>query len=135
MQAQRANPGNCAAIVGVGNMGGGMAGRLLEQGWTVRVHDVDRAKVAAFAAQGAQTEEVLFGDGGAIGSLAAGQTVLLCPTIAPEHVEALAARLAERGVDAIDAPMSGGPARARDGTMSLMVACADAVFERERWLL
>jgi 3-hydroxyisobutyrate dehydrogenase len=38
-------------------------------------------------------------------------------------------------VDCIDAPMSGGPVRARDGTMSLMVACADAVFERWHGLL
>ncbi|MBI3368959.1 MAG: NAD(P)-dependent oxidoreductase, partial [Burkholderiales bacterium] len=43
--------------------------------------------------------------------------------------------LAERGIDTIDAPMSGGPARARDGTMSLMLVCADAVFDRHAALL
>ncbi|HEY1231653.1 MAG TPA: NAD(P)-binding domain-containing protein, partial [Ramlibacter sp.] len=41
------------AIVGVGNMGGGMAGRLLELGWPVRVHDIDRAKVQALQSMGA----------------------------------------------------------------------------------
>jgi 3-hydroxyisobutyrate dehydrogenase-like beta-hydroxyacid dehydrogenase len=55
--------------------------------------------------------------------------------IAPARAEAIAARLAKLSVDAIDAPMSGGPARARTGTMSLMVACADAAFERHRALL
>jgi 3-hydroxyisobutyrate dehydrogenase len=40
--------------------------------------------------------------------------------------------LQQRGLAAIDAPMSGGPARARDGSMSLMVACADAVFDAHR---
>jgi len=147
------------AVVGVGNMGGAMAARLVEEGWAVRVHDIDRAKVDALAAQGAlactssaeaaqgvaaliacvvdgpQTEDVLFGDQGACRALQPGQAVLLCPTIAPQDVESLAERLAERGVDVIDAPMSGGPARARDGSMSLMVACEDAVFERQRALI
>ena len=82
-----------------------------------------------------QTEEVLFGEHGAVHGLAPGSTVLLCPTLAPQAVEDCAARLAGRGIDCIDAPMSGGPARARDGTMSLMVACADAAFERWQPLL
>jgi 3-hydroxyisobutyrate dehydrogenase-like beta-hydroxyacid dehydrogenase len=73
---------------------------------------------------------VLFGSGGAAAALPRGACVMLCPTIAPASTEAAAARLAECGVDCIDAPMSGGPARARDGSMSLMVACADAAFER-----
>ena len=146
-------------IVGVGNMGGGMAANLLAQGWTVRVHDIDRAKVdalamlgaaacadAADAARGAealivcvvdadQSREVLFGAGGASGSLAAGGTVMLCPTIAPKDTEAIAASLSRRGIATIDAPMSGGPARARDGSMSLMVACAESVFEAHRSLI
>jgi 3-hydroxyisobutyrate dehydrogenase len=77
-----------------------------------------------------QTDQVLFGQRGAVHGLAPGSTVLLCPTLAPQTVENCAARLALHGVDCIDAPMSGGPVRARDGTMSLMVACADTVFER-----
>jgi putative dehydrogenase len=146
-------------VVGVGNMGGAMAAHLLEQGWPVQVCDIDPAKVrtlealgaagrsdAAQAAAGcvalivcvvdaAQTREVLFGRGGAAVAMQPGQAVLLCPTIAPQDVEDIARRLAGRGVAAIDAPMSGGPARARDGSMSLMVACADADFERQRTLI
>jgi len=146
-------------IVGVGNMGGGMARRLLEAGWRVRVCDLDAAKVRALAGEGAetaatpaeaaagastlvvcvvdaaQTEDVLFGPGGCAAAMGAGQAVLLCPTIAPADVERFAARLAERGIDPIDAPMSGGPARARDGSMSLMVACTGAAFERQRALI
>lgn len=57
------------------------------------------------------------------------------PTMGPNDVERFAERIAQSGVHAIDAPMSGGPARARDGTMSLMVACADAVFEANRSLI
>lgn len=146
-------------IAGVGNMGGAMAAHLLEQGWRVQVCDIDASKVRALeglgaagrsdpaaAAEGcdalivcvvdaAQTEEVLFGAQGAAAAMSAGQAVLLCPTIAPQDVEDFARRLAERGVAAIDAPMSGGPARARNGTMSLLVACAGAEFERHRRLI
>ena len=150
---------NAVAVVGVGNMGGAMARRLLGAGWTVRVHDIDRQKVTALQAEGAQgcdnagdaaqgvsavivsvvdaaqTEEVLLGPDGCAQALGAGQAVLLCPTIAPADVERLASRLAERGIDVIDAPMSGGPARARDGSMSLMVACAEAAYSRHRELI
>ncbi|RYX90640.1 MAG: NAD(P)-dependent oxidoreductase [Comamonadaceae bacterium] len=146
-------------IVGVGNMGGGMASNLLGKGWAVSVCDVDAGKVKALAAQGAtacatpahaaagaavlivcvvdaaQSAEVLFGAGGAVEGMATGSAVMLCPTISPGDVEALAARLAGRGLFTIDAPMSGGPARARDATMSLMVACPGELFARYRALL
>jgi putative dehydrogenase len=140
-------------------MGGGMALRLLACGWQVQACDLVAERVATLVAQGArpattpadaargadvlivcvvdaqQTEAVLFGAAGAAAALAPGRAVLLCPTIAPGEVERIAARLAGQGLVAIDAPMSGGPARARDGSMSLMVACADAVFEAHRALL
>ena len=146
-------------IAGVGNMGGAMAARLLEQGWPVRGFDIDPAKVGILQGQGGtacrtaseaargcsalivcvvdaqQTGEVLFGAQGAAAAMAPGQAVLLCPTIAPQDTRAVARRLGELGIDAIDAPMSGGPVRARDGTMSLMVACPDAAYERHALLL
>jgi 3-hydroxyisobutyrate dehydrogenase len=146
-------------IVGVGNMGGGMAGNLLERGWTVQVCDLDPSRVRACEAQGAvacaspaaaaagaatlivcvvdaaQSADVLFGQDGAAAAMHAGAAVLLCPTISPQDVESLSARLGAMGIDTVDAPMSGGPARARDGSMSLMVACTDAVFERQQSLL
>ena len=146
-------------IIGVGNMGGGMAANLLAQGWPVHVRDLDSVKEQNFKQIGAvvhaspgqvaidcgvvivcvvdaaQTRQVLFGVGGVAAVMRAGQTVMLCPTIAPQDVEAFAGELAARGIHAIDAPMSGGPVRARDGSMSLMVACADAVFEQHRELV
>lgn len=157
-------------IVGVGNMGGGMAHNLLRKGWPVAVHDLESPKIEHFKRFGAvasvsacdvaiksdilivcvvdaqQTEDVLFGPAGVVQAKSrahaqaqtkghAAATVLLCPTIAPQDVESLAARLAPHGIDAIDAPMSGGPDRAREGSMSLMVACPQAVFERSQALL
>lgn len=138
------------AVVGIGNMGLAMALRLRDAGQAVRVHDIDPARHALAAAAGAvpaaspadaaagcavlivavvdaaQTEAVLFGPQGAAAALPPGASVLLCPTIGPADVEALAARLAQAGLGCLDAPMSGGPARARDGGMSLMVAGAPA---------
>lgn len=146
-------------VIGVGNMGGGMAANLLAKGWDIRVCDVDAAKVAAVAQLGAtaiahpadaavdseafivcvvdaaQTEAVLFGERGLARMLRPGHAVMLCPTIAPQDVEFFAARLAGHGVHTLDAPMSGGPARARDGSMSLMLACEQAVQEQQAGLL
>ena len=150
------------AFVGIGNMGFGMAARLLEQGWPVHVCDLDAQRCADAAALGAtvhatpaqaaaalgpngllvvvvvdaaQCEQVMWGEGGAAAALRAGHTVMWCPTIAPDTVEGLAARLAEQGVHSIDAPMSGGPVRARDGSMSLMVACPNPVFDAQARVL
>ena len=83
----------------------------------------------------AQVQEVLWGEQGLAAQLQPGDTVMLCPTIAPDDTEAVAERLAGQGVATLDAPMSGGPERAALGTMSLMVAGADAVFERHQALL
>lgn len=146
-------------IIGVGNMGGAMAARLLSHGYTVAVHDIDphaEAQAVALGAMacatplglaassdvvivavvdGPQCEAVLFGDHGAAAGLARGGTVMLCATIAPGDVESLAQRLQAAGLDWIDAPMSGGPVRAREGHMSLMLAGAPQVLERHRVLL
>ncbi len=147
------------AVVGVGNMGGAMAENLLGQGWPVRVSDIDAAKTQRMQALGAlwldpaasteldcqalivcvvdaaQSEQALFGPGGWAARLRPGVSVLLCPTLAPQVVQDLALRLNQLGLHAIDAPMSGGPARAREGSMSLMLACDNAVFSSNAALL
>jgi putative dehydrogenase len=147
------------SIIGIGNMGGAMAANLLSRGWAVQVCDIDPVKVAELKEKGAsalsvpaqaainsvafivcvvdaaQTDAVLFGPDGLACMLQPGHTVMLCPTISPQDVEAFAGRLATLGVHTVDAPMSGGPARARDGSMSLMVACAPAVYEQQADLL
>jgi 3-hydroxyisobutyrate dehydrogenase-like beta-hydroxyacid dehydrogenase len=145
------------SIIGVGNMGGGMALNLLARGYSVHVHDVDATKVTRLCQKGAlprsdlsgkncimtiicvvdaeQTQAVLFGEQGLAALLPRGHTVMLCPTIAPQDVERFGEQLSALGIDMIDAPMSGGPARARDGCMSLMLACADGVFAQHEPLL
>lgn len=146
-------------IVGIGNMGLAMAARLLEQGWAVAVRDTDAdretlarslgaavcatpADVAACSdcviicvVDAAQVEAVVFDVETGVLSQASRPSIVLCPTISPQDVEAFAARLGARGLACIEAPMSGGPARARAGQMSLMVASDDAVFNRHADLL
>ena len=166
-------------VIGAGCMGLAIVQRLRATGHAVRVRDIDPAREALAAAEGAvvdpsaaalarhcpvvlvvvvdgaQVHEVLFGAAGVVQGLAQGaaqdvvqgvaqgmaqpvpppRTVLLCPTIAPADTEAAAAGLAAAGIAAIDAPMSGGPARARDGTMSLMLAGDPALLARHETLL
>lgn len=146
-------------VIGAGCMGLAIVQRLRAGGHAVRVRDIDPTRDALAAAEGAavdaspaalasrcrvvlvvvvdgaQVREVLFGADGVVHADPHPQTVLLCPTIAPTDTEAAAAGLAAAGIAVIDAPMSGGPARARDGTMSLMLAGEPAVLDRHAALL
>jgi len=146
-------------IVGVGNMGGGMAKRLLSLGWPVVVHDLDANKLSELNALGAQIsanaaavaqaadtvivcvidaaqiQQVFDGPQGLLAGLKAGQTVIMCPTIAPSDTEHFAQQLQAIGVHMVDAPMSGGPIRAGNGTMSLMLAAPEDVLAAQDALL
>ncbi len=150
------------SIVGVGNMGGGMALNLLSRGYSVHVCDVDAAQEAFFMRKGAvagilpaqsaiesgvtivcvvdaaQIDHVLLGADGLLHSEPVAlqtHTVVLCPTISPQDAQRFAKLLADHGVRMIEAPMSGEPLRAQDGGMSLMVACSDDLFAQHEPLL
>ncbi|HUN28967.1 MAG TPA: NAD(P)-dependent oxidoreductase [Alphaproteobacteria bacterium] len=77
-----------------------------------------------------QVEEVLFGESGAAKGLRAGSVAIDMSTISPVASKRFAERLASAGVDFVDAPVSGGPARATTGTLTIMVGAAPPVFER-----
>jgi 3-hydroxyisobutyrate dehydrogenase len=116
--------------LGLGAMGAPMAGCLAQAGHPVAAYDVMPGRVpdgvieaasVAEAVAGAdavvvmvatpdQLEQVL---AGAADALADGQTVVVMSTVGPEAVVAAAARLAAMGVAVVDAPVSGGVARAR----------------------
>jgi len=142
-------------------MGGAMARRLLNLGYNVHVHDTDTDKTQPLETLGAivhdsaaslskqartviicvvdhtQVDKLLDHQGNSSwwSTLQSGDTVFLCPTLAPDYVEAVASRLQAHGVFTVDAPMSGGPVRAEAGTMSLMVACEETVFVSQEKLL
>lgn len=148
-----------AGVIGIGAMGMGVAKRLLARGCAVSVRDVRReaeeearaagaavcaapAEVAAacpvvvtLVVDARQTEEVVFGPRGVVEGMAPGGVLVMCSTVSPEFSGPLAARLGRHGILALDAPVSGGPARALDGTMSMMIAGAPAAYDAARAVL
>ena len=68
-----------------------------------------------------QVEDVLFGDDGAVQALAPGSTAIIMSTIGPEKERTLAGKLAESELRVLDAPVSGGPSRAEEGDLLVMV--------------
>lgn len=141
-------------VIGAGAMGMGVVASLLRNGYPVTVCDVAAparadaqargARVAPSAADvaatcpvlivlvvdAAQMEDVLLGIGGALPMLTPDHVVMACSTIAPADVARLAQRVGSTGATLVDAPVSGGPARAHDGTMSMMVAGPGPVLDR-----
>jgi 3-hydroxyisobutyrate dehydrogenase len=143
------------AFNGLGIMGWPMAANLARAGfdlsvWThsdgkaerfVAEHGGSAGATPAEAAEGAdvvitmvtdspEVESVLFGDGGAAAVLAEGSLAIDMSTIAPSASRALAERLAEAGIDFLEAPVSGSRPKAEDGTLTIMVGGDPAVFER-----
>lgn len=139
------------AQFGLGAMGGGMARTLLRAGLPVWGFDVDPARVAALVADGGrsdtvadvvsridivvlavlnadQVESVLFGDAPLLPGLRPGACVIACATVAPEFAREMAARCADAGVHYLDAPMSGGSAKAAIGELSFMASGSAAAF-------
>jgi L-threonate 2-dehydrogenase len=133
-------------LIGLGAMGMGMAMSLRRAGYSVHVFDLRREVAEAFAAEGgvacdnpakvaatcevvvsvvvnaAQTEEVLFGEGGAAAAMRAGSVFVMCSTVDPSWSIALEKRLAEKGLLYLDAPISGGAARAAKGEITMMTS-------------
>ncbi len=143
-------------VIGLGSMGIGVALSLVRAGHAVFGCDVREAARAELADAGgtgvaspaalpadlealvllvvnaAQVEQVLFGPEGYVtgcaARLPAGAVVLCAVTMAPEAARAFAARLEGLGLLALDAPVSGGPVRAREGALSVMASGPPAAF-------
>jgi L-threonate 2-dehydrogenase len=147
------------AFVGLGAMGRPMAKRLLTAVNTVvRGFDVSPASLAdlaenggipcqtaAIAAEGAealllmvvnadQAEQVLFADSAAQ-ALGSGKLVILMATCPPDSVKAIGVKLADMGIDFLDAPVSGGIVGAESGTLTIMAGGTKATFERAKPIL
>ena len=138
-------PGKRVGIIGVGAMGMGVAKALLARGFAVFVRDIVAAREAEAMAAGARrlesTVDVIISlvvDAAqtravvaqVMGSVPGVPVFMMCSTIAPRDAEEIAAHLAESGAEMLDAPLSGGPARAHAGTLSMMAAGSAAAFER-----
>lgn len=143
-----------AGVIGLGAMGGGMAASLLKASIAVRGFDVNPDAVARLVDAGGeaavtpadaatdvdalllmvlnseQADQALFGDNGAAPALAPGALVMLCSTVSPSYVRALAQRLAAQNLLLLDAPVSGGTARAAQGSLSIMASGSPEAFAR-----
>lgn len=77
-------------------------------------------------------EAVVLGDNGVLAGASAGKVLVDMSTISPIATRSIAGKLAEKGVEMLDAPVSGGDVGARNGTLSIMVGGKPDVFERVR---
>ena len=133
-------------VIGLGAMGRGMAGSLRRAGHEVHACDVRADAARAFAAEGGvacmnpaevakscdvvisvvvnaeQTGQVLFGENGAAAAMRPGAVFVMCSTVDPKWSAALEGRLEAMGLLYLDAPISGGAARAASGEITMMTA-------------
>lgn len=139
------------AVIGLGSMGYGIATSLIRAGHTLVGADIDSARVVQLVDEGAhqeslesaapsldvvvtvvlnavQTESVLFGEQGVVPQLSAGAVVIACATIAPETARDLAERCLLHGIHYLDAPISGGSAKAMSGELSVMASGTPKAF-------
>jgi 3-hydroxyisobutyrate dehydrogenase-like beta-hydroxyacid dehydrogenase len=111
------------------------AERLVEFGATMHAHPATAVREAEFVVgtlqNGAAIEDVLFGTGTAQ-AMRRGALFVDMASIKPREARDHAARLADFGVDHLDAPVSGGPGGAESGTLAIMVGGKAADFERAR---
>ncbi len=146
--------GLAVGVIGAGAMGMGVVRRLLSGGFATHARDTRPEAMREAASLGAtchasagalvratdvaivlvvdaaQIDAVLFGPDGAGAALGPRKTLIVASTVDPDFVAGLASRLAATQAGLIDAPVSGGPRRAADGTMTMMVAGAQAALER-----
>lgn len=149
------------AFLGLGIMGSRMAANLVGAGFDVTVWNRTAATAQTFGAQhpqvrvaatpadaaessdlivtmvvdGAQVRSVLLGPDGAVGGASPGTLVVDCSTIGPSAAREIGRELASRGLELLDAPVTGSSPRAEDGTLTIMVGGSDEAFEKAKPVL
>lgn len=112
---------------------------LIEQGarWYDRPADVARACDALFTMVGfpSDVDTLYLGDGGLVAAARSGALLIDATTSSPALAQRIAEQAAARGVQALDAPVSGGEVGARDARLSIMVGGDEVAFERALPLL
>ena len=153
------NAQKSVGVIGTGAMGAGVVQSLVREGIPTSARDISYEAQARAVRQGAvgrvspaelarasdvvivlvvdaaQVETVLFGTDGVVGADAPGRVVLVSSTVDPLYVRELGPRLAEAEIALVDAPVSGGPAKAAAGTMTMMVSGDRGALDRVRDVL
>jgi 3-hydroxyisobutyrate dehydrogenase-like beta-hydroxyacid dehydrogenase len=143
-------------FVGIGNIGEPVCRRLLDRGYELLIYDVNPEALAQLEDTTAEpaaspetlasrsdvvllslpnsdiVEEVVFGKGGLEDGLSAGDTLIDTSSSKPSSTRSIVKRLAAKGVDMLDAPVSGGVLRAREGALAVMVGGKREVYDRCR---
>ena len=146
-------------FVGLGIMGKPMARNLLKAGYDLTVYDIvgeaveevvgDGASPASSSSEvaaatdkiitmlpdSADSEKVILGPGGVLEGASAGKTIIDMSSIAPLVSQRIAAECAERGVEMLDAPVSGGEPGAVNATLAIMVGGKPEIFDQNFDLL
>ena len=141
-------------VIGLGSMGGGMARAARAKGMAVGGYDLRPTAIdgmtpktsPAAAAEGAdillvmvvnaaQLDEALFGEDGAVAALAKGAVVVVSATIPATDAERIGGKVEAAGLLYLDAPVSGGAAKALTGELTFMASGSDAAFEKAKPLL
>jgi putative dehydrogenase len=146
-------------IIGLGDMGIGMARNLLKSGFEVTGYDIRAERLMAFAQlggnsvsncrevaeksdavfvmvlNGQQVKEVVLGENGLLKGLKPGATIIISATINPSEIKELEKPVYEKGINLIDTPVSGGKPGAENGTLTLMAAAKKDVFDDNKKIL
>ncbi len=145
-----------AGVIGLGDMGSGLAKNLIANGYETAGYDLSAERMVAFSAlgghaktnpaevgahadivyvmvmNGAQAHDVVMGDDGLARTMAKGGIIILTATIKPSEVRALATAMKDTGLELIDSPVSGGFPGAQNGTLTMMAAAPDALMQRAK---
>lgn len=145
-------------LIGLGIMGKPMAKNLLKAGYDLTVSDLNQASVDEIVAAGAkaatnaeigetcdvvltmvpnspQVKAVMLGEDGVAAHMKPGSVFIDMSSINPVASKEIAAELAKRGIEMLDAPVSGGEPKAIDGTLSFMVGGKQEVFDQYKDIL
>lgn len=144
---------NSVGVIGVGDMGSGLARNLIKNGYVVKGLDLKPDRMQALVEMGGiagtspadvgasshavfvmvmtgdEAKSVILGAGGLVSHLPKGGAVILSATIKPREAREIGAAMEGSGIHLIDTPVSGGFPGAQNGTLTMMAAAPDAVLD------
>jgi len=142
-----------AGVIGLGDMGGGLARNLIKHGIQTTGLDLSEARMSAFTDAGGkpatsvkevgsnadivfvmvmngdQAKSIILGEDGLVSHMQTGGTVILTATIKPSEARDIGAALQGSGINMIDSPVSGGFSGAQNGTLTMMAAGDPSVLD------